>query len=124
MRTVVVGAGPTGLFTAIALARRGREVVVVDRDPGPPPSGRMIVWQRKGVMQFHHAHTFRGPVIEELRAEMPDVLDALVAAGATIATTAENRSSRRSRSALSPCSSAICSEFSRVRTRLKRKSAS
>ena len=91
MRTVVVGAGPTGLFTAIALARRGREVVVVDRDPGPPPSDRMIVWQRKGVMQFHHAHTFRGPVIEALRAEMPDVLDALVAAGATIATTAENR---------------------------------
>ena len=40
MRTVVVGAGPTGLFTAIALARRGREVVVVDRDPGPPPSGQ------------------------------------------------------------------------------------
>ena len=41
MRTVVVGAGPTGLFTAIALARRGREVIVVDRDPGPPPSGQM-----------------------------------------------------------------------------------
>ncbi len=45
MRTVVVGAGPTGLFTAIALARRGREVVIVDRDPGPPD--RATVWQRK-----------------------------------------------------------------------------
>ncbi len=90
MRTVVVGAGPTGLFTAIALARRGREVVVVDRDPGPPGS-HDTVWQRKGVMQFHHAHTFRGQVVEALRAEMPDALDALVNAGATIATTAENR---------------------------------
>jgi 2-polyprenyl-6-methoxyphenol hydroxylase-like FAD-dependent oxidoreductase len=89
VRTVVVGAGPTGLFTAIALARRGREVVIVDRDPGPPD--RATVWQRKGVMQFHHAHTFRGQVVEALRAEMPDILDDLITAGATIATTAENR---------------------------------
>jgi 2-polyprenyl-6-methoxyphenol hydroxylase-like FAD-dependent oxidoreductase len=91
VRTVVVGAGPTGLFTAIALARRGREVVVIDRDPGPPQSGPTTVWQRKGVMQFHHAHTFRGQVVEPLRAEMPDVLDDLISAGATIATTTENR---------------------------------
>jgi 2-polyprenyl-6-methoxyphenol hydroxylase-like FAD-dependent oxidoreductase len=91
VRTVVVGAGPTGLFTAIALARRGREVAVIDRDPGPPQSGPPTVWQRKGVMQFHHAHTFRGQVVEALRAEMPDVLDDLITADATIATTAENR---------------------------------
>jgi 2-polyprenyl-6-methoxyphenol hydroxylase-like FAD-dependent oxidoreductase len=90
VQTIVVGAGPTGLFTAIALARRGHDVIVVDRDPGPP-SGLKTVWQRKGVMQFHHAHTFRGPVVEALRAEMPDVLDDIVAAGAMIATTAENR---------------------------------
>ena len=83
MRTVVVGAGPTGLFTAIALARRGREVVVADRDPGP---GDGDVWQRRGVMQFHHAHTFRGPVVEALQAEMPDVLGALTNAGATVVT--------------------------------------
>jgi 2-polyprenyl-6-methoxyphenol hydroxylase-like FAD-dependent oxidoreductase len=90
VRTIVVGAGPTGLFTAIALARRGRAVVVVDRDPGPP-GGPDAVWQRKGVMQFHHAHTFRGQVVEALRAEMPDVLDDLISAGATIATDAVNR---------------------------------
>ena len=83
MRTVVVGAGPTGLFTAIALARRGREVVVADRDPGP---GDGDVWHRRGVMQFHHAHTFRGPVVEALQAEMPDVLAALTNAGATVVT--------------------------------------
>jgi 2-polyprenyl-6-methoxyphenol hydroxylase-like FAD-dependent oxidoreductase len=90
VRTVVVGAGPTGLFTAIGLARRGREVVVVDRDPGPP-SGPENVWQRKGVMQFDHPHTFRRQVVDVLRAEMPDVLDNLVAAGAQIATAADNR---------------------------------
>lgn len=91
MRTFVIGAGPTGLFTAIALARRGHEVVVVDRDPGPPHTGADTAWHRKGVMQFHHAHTFRGKVVEILRTEMPDVLDGLVAAGAMIATTDGNR---------------------------------
>jgi 2-polyprenyl-6-methoxyphenol hydroxylase-like FAD-dependent oxidoreductase len=87
VRTVIVGAGPTGLFIAIALARRGRDVVVVDRDPGPSSHGR---WQRKGVMQFHQAHTFRRQVIDALRAEMPDALDDLIAAGATIATTPDS----------------------------------
>ena len=88
MRTVIVGAGPTGLFTAIALARRGRAVVVVDRDPGPPAQG---TWQRKGVMQFHHAHTFRGPVVEALQAEMPDVLDDLTTAGAGLPAAPDGR---------------------------------
>jgi 2-polyprenyl-6-methoxyphenol hydroxylase-like FAD-dependent oxidoreductase len=87
VRTVIVGAGPTGLFIAIALARRGRDVVVVDRDPGPSSHGR---WQRKGVMQFHQAHTFRRQVIDALRAEMPDSLDDLIAAGVTIATTPDS----------------------------------
>jgi len=56
MRTVIVGAGPTGLFTGIALARRGHDVVVVDRDAGPPPKGS---WRRRGVMQFPR-HTRSG----------------------------------------------------------------
>jgi 2-polyprenyl-6-methoxyphenol hydroxylase-like FAD-dependent oxidoreductase len=88
MRTIVVGGGPTGLFTAIALARRGRDVVLVDRDPGPPRHGR---WHRKGVMQFHHAHTLRAPVVDALRTEMPDVLDHLVTAGAVVANAADGR---------------------------------
>lgn len=82
MSTVVVGAGPTGLFTAIALARRGRRVVVVDRDPGPARDG---TWRRRGVMQFEHAHTFRGPVVDALEAEIPEILHALIRAGASIA---------------------------------------
>ncbi|WP_197377354.1 FAD-dependent oxidoreductase [Mycolicibacterium baixiangningiae] len=82
MHAVVVGAGPTGLFCAIALARRGHTVTVVDRDPGPPRSGP---WRRRGVMQFEHAHTFRAPVVDALRSEIPDVLDALTVAGAQIA---------------------------------------
>ncbi len=61
MRSVVAGAGPTGLYTAVALARRGHQVTVIDRDPGPA-GGQW--WDRKGVMQFHHPHfsVSRSPV--------------------------------------------------------------
>lgn len=86
MRTAIVGAGPTGLYLAIALARRHHQVTVVDRDPGPSADGD---WPRKGVMQFHHPHGFRGQVVDALLAEMPEVLDALVAAGAVPATIPE-----------------------------------
>jgi 2-polyprenyl-6-methoxyphenol hydroxylase-like FAD-dependent oxidoreductase len=47
MRSVIVGAGPTGLYTAVALARRGHQVTVIDRDPGP---GHGQWRDRKGVM--------------------------------------------------------------------------
>ena len=44
MRTVIVGAGPAGLYTAVALARRGHEAVVIDRDSGPDGGQR---WDRR-----------------------------------------------------------------------------
>jgi 2-polyprenyl-6-methoxyphenol hydroxylase-like FAD-dependent oxidoreductase len=83
MRVVIVGAGPTGLYLAIGLARRGYLVTVVDRDPGPASDGS---WRRKGVMQFHHPHGFRQQVVEALRDEMPEVVVGLVAAGAETVT--------------------------------------
>lgn len=79
MRSVIVGAGPTGLYTAVALARRGHQVTVIDRDPGSA-GGQ---WQdRKGVMQFHHPHFSRQQVADALLAEMPEVWHGLLAAGA------------------------------------------
>ncbi|HET6533639.1 MAG TPA: FAD-dependent oxidoreductase, partial [Actinoplanes sp.] len=82
MQTAIVGAGPAGLFTAIALARRGHRVTVVDRDPGPAPDD---TWERRGVMQFHHPHGLRRQVVQALSGEMPEVQDRLLAAGATLA---------------------------------------
>jgi len=39
MRAVIVGAEPTGLYTTIALARRGHQVAVTEGDgPGVPPA--------------------------------------------------------------------------------------
>ncbi|MBC3192019.1 tryptophan 7-halogenase [Pseudonocardia sp. C8] len=78
MRIAIIGAGPTGLFLAAALARRGHRVTAVDRDPGPAPDG----WRRRGVMQFHHAHAFRGQVPDALEAELPEAHAAWLAAGA------------------------------------------
>jgi 2-polyprenyl-6-methoxyphenol hydroxylase-like FAD-dependent oxidoreductase len=81
MDAAIAGAGPTGLFTALALARRGHRVTVVDRDGGPAADG---TWPRRGVMQFHHPHGVRQQVVQALEAELPDVKDALLAAGATV----------------------------------------
>lgn len=78
MRSIIVGAGPTGLYTAVALARRGHQVTVIDRDPGPADSQS---WDRKGVMQFHHPHFFRQQVVDALVAEMPEVCQGLLATG-------------------------------------------
>src|SRR5580658_6663998 len=79
MRVAIIGAGPAGLFTGAGLARRGHEVVAVERDPGPAADGS---WPRRGVMQFHHAHAFRNQVADALRQELPDALRRWVAAGA------------------------------------------
>jgi 2-polyprenyl-6-methoxyphenol hydroxylase-like FAD-dependent oxidoreductase len=79
MYVAIVGAGPTGLFSAIALGRRGHRVTVVDRDRGPAPDG---TWERRGVMQFHHPHAIRQQIVDALDAEIPEMRQALLAAGA------------------------------------------
>jgi 2-polyprenyl-6-methoxyphenol hydroxylase-like FAD-dependent oxidoreductase len=79
MRVAIIGAGPAGLFTGAGLARRGHEVIAVERDPGPAADGS---WPRRGVMQFHHAHGFRFQVEQALAQEVPDALQRWLAAGA------------------------------------------
>ena len=65
MRVAIIGSGPTGLMLGAALARRGHQVVSVDRDGGPAADG---TWHRRGVMQFEHAHGFRAHVGRHLAA--------------------------------------------------------
>jgi 2-polyprenyl-6-methoxyphenol hydroxylase-like FAD-dependent oxidoreductase len=79
MRVAIIGAGPAGLFLGSALARRGHSVTAIDRDPGPTGEQR---WERRGVMQFHHAHVFRPTVAAALSREVPEALDQWLALGA------------------------------------------
>src|SRR3954470_18565606 len=78
MRALIVGSGPAGLLIGASLARRGHEVISVDRDPGPAGDN----WVRRGVMQFEHAHGFRPQVPMFLRAEWPQALETWLSLGA------------------------------------------
>jgi 2-polyprenyl-6-methoxyphenol hydroxylase-like FAD-dependent oxidoreductase len=79
VRVAVIGLGPAGLLMGAGLARRGHQVVAVERDPGPAAGGS---WPRRGVMQFHHAHAFRHQVVQVLEQELPEALPRWLAAGA------------------------------------------
>jgi 2-polyprenyl-6-methoxyphenol hydroxylase-like FAD-dependent oxidoreductase len=79
MRLAVIGLGPAGLLMGACLARRGHQVVAVERDPGPAADGS---WPRRGVMQFHHAHAFRYQVMQVLEQELPEMVPLWLAAGA------------------------------------------
>ena len=49
----IVGAGPTGVMLAIELARRGEEVRIFDRQPGPPAETRAIGIHARTLELFH-----------------------------------------------------------------------
>jgi 2-polyprenyl-6-methoxyphenol hydroxylase-like FAD-dependent oxidoreductase len=55
---VVVGAGMSGLFAAMLLARDGHRVTVLERDPAAPPAPDMAWedWERRGCGQFRLPH--------------------------------------------------------------------
>jgi 2-polyprenyl-6-methoxyphenol hydroxylase-like FAD-dependent oxidoreductase len=83
-RVVVLGGGIAGLAAAIALARRGYPVTLIERDP-PPPAGHdedpFLAWKRRGVPQFRLPHGFSARARSQLAAHAPDVLERLLADG-------------------------------------------
>jgi 2-polyprenyl-6-methoxyphenol hydroxylase-like FAD-dependent oxidoreductase len=82
---VVVGGGVAGLAAALSLARQGRSVTVLERDATPLPADpeEAFGWDRRGAPQVRHSHAFLARLHSLLRDHYPDVLDALLAAGAT-----------------------------------------
>lgn len=73
---VVIGAGIAGTATALLLAREGHSVTMLDRDPGPLPTGvdeAWDEWRRRSVNQFRMPHLLltRGSTV--LCRELPDV---------------------------------------------------
>ncbi|HEY5645403.1 MAG TPA: FAD-dependent oxidoreductase, partial [Pseudomonadales bacterium] len=82
---VIVGSGIAGMCTALALAKRGLDVTVLERD-SPPPEGdadkAFFEWHRRGASQFRHPHAFLGLMCNLLQDNYPDLLEDFYAAGA------------------------------------------
>ncbi len=57
-KVIVIGAGFGGSATALMLEADGHDVVVVDRDAGPVPTGpdEAWGWERRGIRQYRFAH--------------------------------------------------------------------
>ncbi|MEH1026160.1 FAD-dependent oxidoreductase [Micromonospora profundi] len=70
---LVVGAGPTGLATALTLARRGVDVTVLDQQPEPPTTSRAAVV---------HAYTLE--VLDLVGAAAPLVAQGVRSPGFTV----------------------------------------
>jgi 2-polyprenyl-6-methoxyphenol hydroxylase-like FAD-dependent oxidoreductase len=84
MRFVVAGGGVAGLAAALAVSRAGHEVVVLERDAvaaGPDPQSAFCD-DRRGIPHFFQPHAFLPRGRRVLSSVAPDVLDALVEAGA------------------------------------------
>ena len=85
MHVVVLGAGVSGLAAALALARTGSSVTLLERDDPPVPATahEAFEWDRSGAPQVRHSHAFLARLRNLLRDRYPDVLRDLVAEGAT-----------------------------------------
>lgn len=86
MQVVVCGAGVIGLASALLLARDGHDVTVLEQDlPAPPDEAAQAwdAWERRGIAQWRQPHNLFPRFQQILDAELPDVAEALVAAGCT-----------------------------------------
>jgi len=84
-RIVILGSGIAGMCTALALARQGLNITVLERDT-PPPEGdadqAFFDWPRRGASQFRHPHAFLGLMCNLLEENYPDLLEDFYTAGA------------------------------------------
>jgi len=84
MRFVVAGGGVAGLASALAVARAGHDAVVLERDLVDPDgsSGGAFDVERRGIPHYFQPHAFLPRGRRLLWDWAPDVLDALLDAGA------------------------------------------
>jgi 2-polyprenyl-6-methoxyphenol hydroxylase-like FAD-dependent oxidoreductase len=84
MRFVVAGGGVAGLAAALAVARTGHQAVVLERDDVEPHGSPESAFQvpRRGIPHFFQPHAFLPRGRRVLQTLAPDVLDALLEAGA------------------------------------------
>ncbi len=74
-----------GLATGLLLTRDGHRVTLLEKDATPFPESPMAAferWDRRGAPQVRHSHAFLARLRNELRDRAPDLLAALLEAGA------------------------------------------
>ena len=83
-RIAILGGGVCGLASGMLLARDAHDVVVLERDAAavPPAPDDAWDWTRGGVAQFRQPHYLHPAARRVLDAGLPDLRDALLAAGA------------------------------------------
>jgi 2-polyprenyl-6-methoxyphenol hydroxylase-like FAD-dependent oxidoreductase len=88
----VVGGGIGGLGSALALARAGHRVTLLERDPLPARADPDEAFraERRGAPQSHQTHGFLARLQVLLRDRFPDVLDDLLAVGCTTMSSTAN----------------------------------
>ncbi len=81
----VLGGGLAGLSAALAFARSGRRVTLIERDGAIEDGSADELfddWERPGIAHFRQPHNFLGLARRVLLDEAPDVLDAVLGLGA------------------------------------------
>ena len=107
----MLGGGLAGLAAALAFGRRGRRVLVLERDPPVAGGGADTLfedWERPGIAHFRQAHNFLGLARAVLHNEAPDVLARLLDLGAT-----ENRQYELLPGDVRPADESLVSIFAR-----------
>jgi 2-polyprenyl-6-methoxyphenol hydroxylase-like FAD-dependent oxidoreductase len=81
---VVAGGGPAGLAAALALARVGARVTLVERDPLEPGATAESAFSaaRDGIAHYNAPHAFIARGAKVLRERAPDVFETLLENGA------------------------------------------
>jgi 2-polyprenyl-6-methoxyphenol hydroxylase-like FAD-dependent oxidoreductase len=89
---IVVGGGIGGLGSALALARAGHRVTLLERDPVPTAAdpGEAFGVERRGAPQSHQTHGFLARIQVLLRDRFPDVMADLLARGCTTMSSTAN----------------------------------
>ena len=82
---IIIGGAISGLMSALALAKRGFTVSILEADAGELPETTDNIfedWNRKGAPQTKHTHYFRAKTYQLLRDREPGLLEKLKEAGA------------------------------------------